>query len=187
MHRQSVPGTMEAHDSYFRGDTTEAGGRKPCKHRAMRKEDKREKNATPKVRQRFAARAGQVQLEYRHTGKAPPPTFATVQYLEGLCVACGHLSFQNIRANKSSKQTPCQRGCFVVLGEAASALMPAALRSLAEQGQPRRCEYTGRYYCSLCHWNSHAVVPARVLHNWDFEPRKVSSPALLVGGEAVRE
>ncbi|KAL1426300.1 hypothetical protein MTO96_018352 [Rhipicephalus appendiculatus] len=67
---------------------------------------------------------------------------------------------------------------FVVLGEAASALMPAALRSLAEQGQPRRCEYTGRYYCSLCHWNSSSVVPARVLHNWDFEPRKVCRASL---------
>ncbi|KAH8018681.1 hypothetical protein HPB51_010508 [Rhipicephalus microplus] len=70
----------------------------------------------------------------------------------------------------------CKR--FVVLGEAASALMPAALRSLAEQGQPRRCEYTGRYYCSLCHWNSSSVVPARVLHNWDFEPRKVCRASL---------
>lgn len=47
-----------------------------------------------------------------------------------------------------------------------------------QQGQPRRCEYTGRYYCSLCHWNSHAVVPARVLHNWDFEPRKVCRASL---------
>lgn len=47
-----------------------------------------------------------------------------------------------------------------------------------QQGQPRRCEYTGRYYCSLCHWNSHTVVPARVLHNWDFEPRKVCRASL---------
>lgn len=47
-----------------------------------------------------------------------------------------------------------------------------------QQGQPRRCEYTGRYYCSLCHWNSYSVVPARVLHNWDFEPRKVCRASL---------
>ncbi|XP_075367250.1 differentially expressed in FDCP 8 homolog isoform X6 [Mycteria americana] len=25
-----------------------------------------------------------------------------------------------------------------------------------------------------CHWNDLAVVPARAIHNWDFEPRKVS-------------
>ncbi|KAG0415600.1 hypothetical protein HPB47_007216 [Ixodes persulcatus] len=47
-----------------------------------------------------------------------------------------------------------------------------------QQGQPRRCEYTGRYYCSLCHWNSQTIVPARVLHNWDFEPRKVCRASL---------
>lgn len=47
-----------------------------------------------------------------------------------------------------------------------------------QQGQPRCCEYTGRYYCSLCHWNSYSVVPARVLHNWDFEPRKVCRASL---------
>lgn len=47
-----------------------------------------------------------------------------------------------------------------------------------QQGQPRRCEYTGRYYCSLCHWNSHTIVPARVVHNWDFEPRKVCRASL---------
>ncbi|KAF8037029.1 hypothetical protein BT93_B0066 [Corymbia citriodora subsp. variegata] len=35
-------------------------------------------------------------------------------------------------------------------------------------GKPRRCEYTGQLYCSTCHTNEAAVLPARVLHNWDF-------------------
>lgn len=39
--------------------------------------------------------------------------------------------------------------------------------------EARQCDYTGQYYCSLCHWNDLAVIPARVVHNWDFEPRKV--------------
>nr|XP_019779262.1 differentially expressed in FDCP 8 homolog isoform X7 [Tursiops truncatus] len=40
--------------------------------------------------------------------------------------------------------------------------------------EARQCDYTGQYYCSRCHWNDLAVIPARVVHNWDFEPRKVS-------------
>lgn len=37
----------------------------------------------------------------------------------------------------------------------------------------RQCEYTGFYYCPLCHWNDEVVIPAHVVNNWDFEPRKV--------------
>ncbi|XP_078400599.1 differentially expressed in FDCP 8 homolog isoform X2 [Cetorhinus maximus] len=39
--------------------------------------------------------------------------------------------------------------------------------------EARMCDYTGRYYCSSCHWNDVAVIPARVIHNWDFETHKV--------------
>lgn len=39
--------------------------------------------------------------------------------------------------------------------------------------EPRLCDYSGNYFCELCHWNDTMVIPARVLHNWDFEPRKV--------------
>ncbi|XP_013409327.1 uncharacterized protein LOC106172933 [Lingula anatina] len=41
------------------------------------------------------------------------------------------------------------------------------------QSEPRKCDYSGLFYCALCHWNDSVVIPARVLHNWDFEPRKV--------------
>nr|XP_019596047.1 PREDICTED: differentially expressed in FDCP 8 homolog isoform X2 [Rhinolophus sinicus] len=47
--------------------------------------------------------------------------------------------------------------------------------SISLRGVPneaRQCDYTGQYYCSHCHWNDLAVIPARVVHNWDFEPRK---------------
>lgn len=40
--------------------------------------------------------------------------------------------------------------------------------------EPRLCDYSGRYFCPNCHWNTNCVIPARVVHNWDFEPRKVS-------------
>ncbi|KAK3918804.1 Differentially expressed in FDCP 8-like protein [Frankliniella fusca] len=39
--------------------------------------------------------------------------------------------------------------------------------------EPRQCDYDGRYYCNKCHWDSTAVIPARVVHNWDFNERKV--------------
>ncbi|XP_027949885.1 differentially expressed in FDCP 8 homolog isoform X4 [Eumetopias jubatus] len=49
---------------------------------------------------------------------------------------------------------------------------PISLRGVPSEA--RQCDYTGQYYCSHCHWNDLAVIPARVVHNWDFEPRKVS-------------
>ncbi|KAI4326719.1 hypothetical protein MLD38_032003 [Melastoma candidum] len=35
-------------------------------------------------------------------------------------------------------------------------------------GKPRLCEYTGQLFCHVCHTNETVVLPARVLHFWDF-------------------
>lgn len=43
---------------------------------------------------------------------------------------------------------------------------------------PRLCDYSGLYYCSACHWNNTSVIPARVINNWDFVPRKVGRASL---------
>ncbi|XP_027759744.1 differentially expressed in FDCP 8 homolog isoform X2 [Empidonax traillii] len=73
----------------------------------------------------------------------------------------------------------CPRGTHGV-GQAGSraVLVPALCQPHATIGgvpsEARQCDYTGLYYCSSCHWNDLAVVPARAIHNWDFEPRKVS-------------
>lgn len=40
--------------------------------------------------------------------------------------------------------------------------------------EPRLCDYTGSYFCTTCHWNDVSSVPARVVHNWDWEKRPVS-------------
>ncbi|XP_062923121.1 differentially expressed in FDCP 8 homolog isoform X1 [Mobula hypostoma] len=48
---------------------------------------------------------------------------------------------------------------------------PISLRGVPAEA--RKCDYTGQYYCSSCHWNDVAVIPARVIHNWDFEAHKV--------------
>ncbi|KFK34117.1 hypothetical protein AALP_AA5G103700 [Arabis alpina] len=44
-------------------------------------------------------------------------------------------------------------------------------------GKPRLCEYTGQLFCSSCHTNDMAVLPARVLHHWDFNRYPVSQLA----------
>ncbi|XP_062541176.1 LOW QUALITY PROTEIN: differentially expressed in FDCP 8 homolog [Armigeres subalbatus] len=43
---------------------------------------------------------------------------------------------------------------------------------------PRLCDYSGLYYCPLCHWNDTSIIPARVMNNWDFVPRKVGRASL---------
>uniref|UniRef100_A0A667IF17 Differentially expressed in FDCP 8 homolog n=1 Tax=Lynx canadensis TaxID=61383 RepID=A0A667IF17_LYNCA len=50
---------------------------------------------------------------------------------------------------------------------------PISLRGVPSEA--RQCDYTGQYYCSHCHWNDLAIIPARVVHNWDFEPRKAGA------------
>lgn len=44
--------------------------------------------------------------------------------------------------------------------------------------EARKCDYTGFYYCSACHWGSSAVIPARVIHNWDFSAQPVCQASL---------
>ena len=46
-------------------------------------------------------------------------------------------------------------------------------QALNNSTEVRLCDYTGQYYCPDCHHNETAVIPARVLHNWDFTSRKV--------------
>ncbi|XP_043704025.1 uncharacterized protein LOC122654114 [Telopea speciosissima] len=44
-------------------------------------------------------------------------------------------------------------------------------------GKPRLCEYTGQLFCASCHTNDTAILPARVLHFWDFTWYPVSQMA----------
>ncbi|KAI9087552.1 hypothetical protein K1719_030422 [Acacia pycnantha] len=45
------------------------------------------------------------------------------------------------------------------------------------RGKPRLCEYTAKLFCSSCHTNETSVLPARVLHHWDFTHYPVSQLA----------
>ncbi|XP_076263537.1 differentially expressed in FDCP 8 homolog isoform X2 [Rhynchophorus ferrugineus] len=49
-----------------------------------------------------------------------------------------------------------------------------------EWSDVKKCDYTGLYYCSACHWSSSAVIPARVVHNWDLTPYLVSQASLQI-------
>ncbi|XP_015376749.1 PREDICTED: differentially expressed in FDCP 8 homolog [Diuraphis noxia] len=40
--------------------------------------------------------------------------------------------------------------------------------------EARLCDYDGKYYCPLHHWNNTALIPARVLCNWQFDKKIVS-------------
>ncbi|XP_061407296.1 differentially expressed in FDCP 8 homolog isoform X3 [Lethenteron reissneri] len=53
---------------------------------------------------------------------------------------------------------------------------PIAMGLVANEA--RLCDYSGRYYCPNCHWNDAMVIPARALHNWDFESQKVCRSSL---------
>ncbi|RZF48698.1 hypothetical protein LSTR_LSTR011185 [Laodelphax striatellus] len=64
-----------------------------------------------------------------------------------------------------------------VLKECVLPVTSAAASRWSSSGDPRRCDYTGLYYCGRCHWNQAAVIPARVARNWDFGPRPVSQAA----------
>ncbi|NXP40037.1 DEFI8 protein, partial [Leiothrix lutea] len=88
--------------------------------------------------------------------------------------------------SKSVKQM-CDKCSTIIWGliqtwytctESRAVPVPAPCQPCATTGgvpsEARQCDYTGLYYCSSCHWNDLAVVPARAIHNWDFEPRKVS-------------
>ncbi|XP_067648281.1 differentially expressed in FDCP 8 homolog isoform X2 [Eurosta solidaginis] len=44
--------------------------------------------------------------------------------------------------------------------------------------EPRLCDYSGLYFCPNCHWNDSSIIPARVVHNWDFTLYRVSRASL---------
>lgn len=44
--------------------------------------------------------------------------------------------------------------------------------------EPRKCHYSGLFFCQSCHWGNFSIIPANIMHNWDFEQRPVSRQAL---------
>jgi hypothetical protein len=44
--------------------------------------------------------------------------------------------------------------------------------------EPRKCNYSGLFFCKSCHWNDYSIIPGNIIHNWDFEQRPVCRQSL---------
>lgn len=51
----------------------------------------------------------------------------------------------------------------------------------------RWCHYLGKYFCTGCHSNTGHLIPARVIHHWDFKKYPVSNFALEILTSMTRE
>ncbi|KAL4198750.1 hypothetical protein AMTRI_Chr03g47580 [Amborella trichopoda] len=85
-----------------------------------------------------------------------------------------------IQSRKSMKQLlevqlyTCA-GCYKHI-DGGKSLLQDFVRTIG-WGKPRLCEYTGQLFCTYCHTNDTAVLPARVLQLWDFSQLPVSQLA----------
>jgi hypothetical protein len=83
-------------------------------------------------------------------------------------------SNKNLKQLLSSQRYSCA-GCHKHL-DVEKGLVQGFVQTLG-WGRPRLCEYSGQLYCTSCHLNETAVLPAQVLWHWDFKPRRVSQLA----------
>jgi hypothetical protein len=44
--------------------------------------------------------------------------------------------------------------------------------------EPRKCHYSGLFFCKSCHWGDYSIIPSNIIHNWDFEQKPVSRMSL---------
>ena len=51
----------------------------------------------------------------------------------------------------------------------------------------RWCHYLGKYFCTGCHSNTVHLIPARIIHHWDFKKYPVSNFALDILTSMNRE
>ena len=51
----------------------------------------------------------------------------------------------------------------------------------------RWCHYLGRFFCSGCHSNQAQLIPARIIHHWDFKKYPVSNFSLEILASLTRE
>ncbi|XP_031091957.1 uncharacterized protein LOC115996721 isoform X2 [Ipomoea triloba] len=82
--------------------------------------------------------------------------------------------FKSVKQLLDEQHYACA-GCYMNFGDGKSRIQE--LVQTLGWGKPRLCEYSGQLYCSSCHTNDTAVLPARVLHCWDFNHYSVSQLA----------
>ncbi|KAJ8553896.1 hypothetical protein K7X08_024574 [Anisodus acutangulus] len=86
----------------------------------------------------------------------------------------------NKRPYKSNKQLLDEQhyscaGCYQGFDDGKTRMQELA--QTLGWGKPRFCEYSSQLYCSPCHTNDMAILPARILHLWDFNQYPVSQLA----------
>lgn len=54
-------------------------------------------------------------------------------------------------------------------------------------GKARLCHYDGHNYCYECHDNEEEFIPARIVHNWDFNKYPVSKRAKIFLARVVKD
>ncbi|KAM4716014.1 pleckstrin homology domain-containing family M member 1 [Anableps anableps] len=55
------------------------------------------------------------------------------------------------------------------------------------RGRARLCEFSGQYYCDICHKGDTTIIPSRLVHNWDLTQREVSKKALRLLAQIEQE
>lgn len=45
-------------------------------------------------------------------------------------------------------------------------------------GRARLCHFSGFYYCHSCHHGDTAIIPSRMVHNWDLTQREVGGASV---------
>eukprot|EP00002_Diphylleia_rotans_P035445 TRINITY_DN7732_c0_g1_i3.p1 TRINITY_DN7732_c0_g1~~TRINITY_DN7732_c0_g1_i3.p1 ORF type:complete len:1099 (-),score=227.76 TRINITY_DN7732_c0_g1_i3:95-3391(-) len=77
-----------------------------------------------------------------------------------------NVSLVNVKKHTVAMQDNLCAGCSVELKPTSSlAAIPASL--IYQWMTARYCDYTGKYYCSDCHWNEKSIIPYRLIFNWD--------------------
>ncbi|KAH7650889.1 Multiheme cytochromes domain-containing protein [Dioscorea alata] len=125
-------------------------------------------NSTP----RFLQKTEDENEEVKHSPETAPGLASPLGKTISLIV--------ELKPNKSIRQLleaqhyACA-GCHMHLN-ARKTLLQELVQKL-KWHKPRLCEYTGQLFCGSCHTNDTAVLPAKVLHLWDFSLYPVSQLA----------
>ncbi|XP_033210061.1 differentially expressed in FDCP 8 homolog isoform X2 [Belonocnema kinseyi] len=95
--------------------------------------------------------------------------------LGNICRVCVHVIASEVRGYTYTKDICPERGLSAQGYRCAECKTRITFNS--GYAEPRLCDYSGLFYCQRCHWNTFAVIPARVIRNWDMEPRRVCRAA----------
>ncbi|CAH9104387.1 unnamed protein product, partial [Cuscuta europaea] len=113
-------------------------------------------------------------LSPSHDNPNPLKSDSNITFGKTISLIVQNRPFKSVKQLLDEQHRSCA-GCYINFGDGKSRV-EEFVQTLG-WGQPRLCEYSGQLYCSSCHRNETAVLPARVLHYWDFSYYSVSQMA----------